>query len=231
MRAIAYYRVSTFKQGRSGLGLEAQETSVRAFCQREGLELIEELTEVESGKGFDALVMRPKLNQAFTLARKNQALVVVAKLDRLSRDVAFVTALMANQKVRFVVADLGLDADPMMIQMYAVLAERERKAISERTKAALAALKLRGVQLGNPRNRAAAQANSVVQMKANADAFAERMLTLIGPMLDSGLSKQEIACRLNDLKIPTARNGTWHETTVRRIVRRIRQKGENLSVS
>lgn len=130
---------------------------------------------------------------------------------------------MANHKVRFVVADFGLDADPMMIQMYAVLAERERKATSERTKAALAALKQRGVQLGNPTNRAEAQANSVERIKANADVFAQRMLNLIQPMRDSGLSTSEIAKRLNDLRIPTARHGTWHDTTVRRIVKRNQQ--------
>ena len=219
MKAVGYYRVSTAQQGRSGLGLEAQQSSVQAFCLKEGLELIEEFEEVESGKGFDALVLRPELNQAFTLARQVKALVVVAKLDRLSRDVAFVTFLM-TQKVRFVVAELGMDADQMMIQMYAVLAERERKATSERTKSALAALKQRGVQLGNPTNRQEAQAKSVKRIKANADAFALKINRLVQPMLDSGLSKPEIAKRLNDLRIPTARNGRWHYTTLSRVIQR-----------
>ena len=89
--------ISTSSQGRSGLGLEAQQSSVRAFCHREGLELIEEVVEVESGKGWDALALRPKLNQAFTLARQANALVVVAKLDRLTRYVSFVTSLMTHK--------------------------------------------------------------------------------------------------------------------------------------
>ena len=107
-----------------------------------------------------------------------------------------------------------------MLQMYAVLAERERKAISERTKAALAALKARGVQLGNPTNRAEAQAKSVARIKDNADAFALKINRLVQPLLQSGLSKQEIAKRLNDLRIPTARNGSWHCTTVSRVIER-----------
>jgi DNA invertase Pin-like site-specific DNA recombinase len=127
-----------------------------------------------------------------------------------------------TRRVRFVVAEFGLDADPMMIQMYAVLAERERVAISERTKAALQALKARGVQLGNPTNRAEAQARSVERLKANAnaDAFAEKINQLVQPMVNSGLSRQEIARRLNDLRLPTARGGRWHPTTVSRVIRR-----------
>ena len=219
MQAVGYYRVSTQRQGRSGLGLEAQQHRVRTFCQGEGLELIAELTEVESGKGFDALELRPTLKHAFEIARKTDSVVVVAKLDRLSRDVAFITALM-TRKGRFVVAEFGLEADPMMIQMYAVLAERERVAISERTKAALQALKARGVQLGNPTNRADAQARSVERLKANADVFAEKMNAIVQPMVQSGLSRQEIARRLNDLHLPTARGGRWHPTTVSRVIQR-----------
>jgi DNA invertase Pin-like site-specific DNA recombinase len=127
--------------------------------------------------------------------------------------------------VRFVVAEFGLEADPMMIQMYAVLAERERVAISERTKAALQALKARGVQLGNPTNRAEAQARSVERLKANADAFAEKINQIVQPMVNSGLSRQEIARRLNDLRLPTARGGHWHPTTVSRIIRRYKKSG------
>jgi DNA invertase Pin-like site-specific DNA recombinase len=97
MQAVGYYRVSTQRQGRSGLGLEAQQQRVRAFCQGEGLELIAELTEIESGKGFDALELRPTLAQAFEIARKTDSVVVVAKLDRLSRDVAFITSLMTRK--------------------------------------------------------------------------------------------------------------------------------------
>lgn len=145
--AIAYYRVSTAKQGRSGLGLEAQQEAVRRFAEAEGYEIIGERVEVETGKGADALDRRPILKSALDDARKAGAVVVVAKLDRLSRDVAFVAGLMA-QRVPFVVTELGADADPFMLHLYAALAEKERRLISVRTKDALAAAKKRGVMLG-----------------------------------------------------------------------------------
>jgi DNA invertase Pin-like site-specific DNA recombinase len=220
MKAVGYYRVSTAKQGRSGLGLESQQAMVRDFCQREGLDLINEQTEVESGSGFDALSLRPKLDAAFKTARKTGAVVVVAKLDRLSRDVAFITSLM-TQKVKFVVAEFGLDADPTMIQMYAVLAERERKAIGQRTSAALQALKARGVTLGNKTNRVEAQAKSVKASQAKADDFAGKIAGIIKPLADTGLSHRQIAKRMNELRIPTARGGEWQTTTVSRALARL----------
>lgn len=147
-RVVGYYRVSTARQGRSGLGLEAQRAAVVRFCEAEGLSLARELTEVETGKGADALDRRPTLATALTEARRLRCpVVVVAKLDRLSRDVSFIAGLMA-QGVPFMVAELGSDADPFMLHLYAALAEKERRLISERTKAALVAAKARGIRLG-----------------------------------------------------------------------------------
>src|SRR5215204_5216453 len=145
--AIAYYRVSTQRQGRSGLGIEAQRSTVTRFAEAEGITLLQEFVEVESGKGSDALDRRPQLAAALAAARIATCPVVVAKLDRLSRDVAFIAGLMA-QRVPFIVAELGLDADPFMLHIYAALAKQERRMISERTRQALAAARERGVVVG-----------------------------------------------------------------------------------
>ena len=148
---IAYYRVSTDRQRRSGLGIEAQRTAVHRFAEVEGRTITAEYVEAESGKGADALERRPQLAAALGAARVKKCPVVVAKLDRLSRDVAFVAGLMA-QRVPFIVAELGADADPFMLHLYAALAEKERRLIAERTRLALAAKKAAGAQLGNPTN-------------------------------------------------------------------------------
>ena len=147
---IAYLRVSTGKQGKSGLGIEAQREAVARFAQAEGLVVASEHVEVETGKGADALDLRPQLRLALDRARKLKCPIVVAKLDRLSRDVAFIAGLMA-QRVPFVVAELGPDIDPFILHIYAALAEKERAMISARTKEALAQAKAKGVRLGNPR--------------------------------------------------------------------------------
>src|ERR1700681_2050304 len=147
---IAYIRVSTSQQGRSGLGIEAQRQALRQFAKAEGLELVREFVEVETGKGSDALDRRPQLKAALAAAKRLKCHVAVAKLDRLSRDVHFISGLMAH-KVPFVVAELGPDVDPFVLHLFAALAEKERALISSRTKQALAAAKVRGVVLGNPR--------------------------------------------------------------------------------
>lgn len=144
---VAYYRVSTQKQGKSGLGLEAQRAAVVAFAKAEGLEVVAEYTEVETGKGSDALGRRPQLAAALKHAKQLKASVCVAKLDRLSRDVGFIAGLMSKQ-VPFIVASLGKDVDSFVLHIYAALAEQERKMISQRTKAGLQAAKERGVKLG-----------------------------------------------------------------------------------
>ena len=136
-------RVSTQRQQRSGLGIEAQRITIQQFVANESLAISAEFVEFESGKGADALDRRPQLAAALAAAKVAKCSVVVAKLDRLSRDVAFVAGLMA-QRVPFIVAELGRDADPFMLHLYAALAEKERRLISERTKAALSAKKAAG---------------------------------------------------------------------------------------
>jgi DNA invertase Pin-like site-specific DNA recombinase len=150
-RAVAYLRVSTQRQQRSGLGIEAQRAAIERFALAEGLTIIGEYTEAETGKGADALERRPQLAAALAAARKAKCSIVVSKLDRLSRDVAFVSGLMA-QRVPFMVAELGRDADAFMLHLYAALAEKERRLISERTRAALQAKKAAGAVLGNRTN-------------------------------------------------------------------------------
>src|SRR5713226_6851947 len=130
-RAIAYLRVSTRQQHRSGLGIEAQRATVTRFAETENLRIIAEYVEAETGKGADALDRRPQLAAALAAARNAKGCVLVSKLDRLSRDVAFVAGLMA-QRVPFIVAELGRDADPFMLHLYAALAEKERSLIAER---------------------------------------------------------------------------------------------------
>ena len=219
---VAYYRVSTASQGKSGLGIEAQRAAVVRFADAEGLAIVAEHVEIETGKGADALASRPQLAAALVAARRVKGAVVVAKLDRLSRDVAFISGLMA-QRVPFIVAELGADADPFMLHLFAALAEKERAMISARTKAALSAAKARGVKLGNP-NIAAAQAKGaplgVAQVKASADAFAASVLPRIKPMRDAGLSLRAIADKLNAEGVETARGGTWAATQVADILRR-----------
>jgi len=146
---VAYFRVSTREQGRSGLGIDAQRAAVARFAEAEGFEIVAEFTEIETGKGSDALERRPQLAAALAEARRNgkHCPIAVAKLDRLSRDVHFISGLMAH-KTPFLVADLGC---AFLLHLYAALAEKERALISQRTKAALAAAKARGQALGNPR--------------------------------------------------------------------------------
>ena len=147
--AVAYLRVSTQRQGQSGPGIEAQRSALSASPRRSGIALIAEFVEVETGKGADALDRRPHLAAAHSLAKQQKCPVVVAKLDRLSRDVAFVSALMA-QYVPFIVAERGADADPFMLHLYAALAEKERRLISERRRASLSTRKASGTRLAIP---------------------------------------------------------------------------------
>ena len=146
---VAYYRVSTKKQKVSGLGLEGQRTAVAAFAAAEGLKIAAEYTEVETGKGADALDRRPQLKAALNLAKQRRASVCVARLDRLSRDVHFISGLM-SQRVPFIVTALGKDVDNFVLHIYAALAEKERQLISDRTIAGLQAAKAKGKKLGNP---------------------------------------------------------------------------------
>lgn len=218
-QAIAYYRVSTQGQGRSGLGLEAQRDAVTRFCASEGIDLINEHTEVETGKGADALDRRPVLSRAISEARKARCPVIVAKLDRLSRDVHFISGLMSS-RVPFVVANLGKDVDPFMLHIYAALAEKERADISSRTKSALAVKKAQGVKLGNPNAAAVSQMGGDAAAAA-ADAFALNILPVVDAIIRSGITTPAaIADELNARGIRTRRDGQWHRTSVARLLGR-----------
>jgi DNA invertase Pin-like site-specific DNA recombinase len=207
---ISYIRVSTKGQGRSGLGLEAQRAAIARFAVAEGFKVISEFREIETGKGADALVRRPQLASALKVAKRHKCPVLVAKLDRLSRDVHFISGLM-SQRVPFIVAELGPDVDPFMLHIYAALAEKERRNISVRTKQALAAAKARGVELGNPDQ---AKAN---RDKAKADA--EALRPILTPLAD--MPAYRIADLLNEHEVPSVRGGRWHANSVARILTRL----------
>jgi site-specific recombinase XerD/DNA invertase Pin-like site-specific DNA recombinase len=167
-----------------------------------------EFIEVESGKGADALERRPQLAAALAAARRCKCAVTVAKLDRLSRDVHFISGLMAH-KVPFVVAELGADADPFMLHLYAALAEKERALISVRTRDALAAARARGVQLGNPR-LGDVRERGTAATKAAAVRFAANVMPVIREIRASGVvSHRGIAAALNARSVATARGGIW----------------------
>jgi DNA invertase Pin-like site-specific DNA recombinase len=219
-QAIAYYRVSTERQRRSGLGIEAQRSTVERFAAAEGFELAAEFVEVETGKGADALDRRPKLAAALAAGRTRKCPVMVAKLDRLSRDVAFVASLMA-QRVPFIVAELGTDADPFMLHLYAALAEKERRLISERTRAALAERKTQGAKLGNPVNSSEAAALGRRIRTECADAFAANVMPIIESLRASGITDlRGLANALNTRGVATARGGRWHVSNVRNVLLR-----------
>jgi DNA invertase Pin-like site-specific DNA recombinase len=216
---ICYLRVSTAQQGKSGLGIEAQRAALIRFAESEGFQIIGEHVEVETGKGSDALDRRPELAAALASARKAKCPVVVAKLDRLSRDVHFISGLMAH-RVPFVVAELGADADPFMLHLYAALAEKERNLIAQRTKAALSAARARGVRLGNPKIEEA-RAKAIGATKAEADRQAANVMPIIRQVQAAGAKTlRQIAEALNDRGIATARGGKWHATSVKNVLER-----------
>jgi DNA invertase Pin-like site-specific DNA recombinase len=210
--AVAYIRVSTQQQGKSGLGIEAQEAAIARFAEAEGYRIIHTYKEIETGKGSDALAKRPQLEMALLCAKSNGCPVIVAKLDRLSRDVAFIAGLMA-QRVPFIVTDLGANADPFMLHIYAALAEQERRMISTRTVAALAAAKQRGVKLGSP--------NGNAKQAGRAQAFAESLRAIVMPI--AHLPSRAIADALNDEGIKTQTGGAWQSMTVLRLLERLKE--------
>src|SRR6202789_4509603 len=181
---ISYLRVSTAQQGKSGLGIEAQRSAMSAFANANDFEIVGEFVEFESGKGSDALDRRPQLAAALAKAKRLGCPVGVAKLDRLSRDVAFISGLM-SQRVAFIVAELGADADPFMLHLFAALAEKERAMISSRTKSALSAAKAKGVRLGNPNLEAAREVAIGARVKI-ADDFAASVLPVIAEIQATG---------------------------------------------
>jgi DNA invertase Pin-like site-specific DNA recombinase len=216
---ILYIRVSTSQQGRSGLGIEAQRETLTRFAEAEGFEVLREFVEIETGKGSDALDRRPQLSAALSAARKAKCHVAVAKLDRLSRDVHFISGLMAH-RVPFVVAELGSDVDPFVLHLFAALAEKERSLIATRTRQALKAAKARGVTLGNPR-LAEARENAVDAVRAAADRHATNVLPIIREAQKAGATTlREIADVLNARGISTARGGQWYATSVKNMMAR-----------
>ena len=220
-RAIAYLRVSTQRQQRSGLGIEAQRAAIERFANAESLGIAAEFVEFESGKGADALERRPQLAAALAAAKSSKCSVVVAKLDRLSRDVAFVSGLMA-QRVPFIVAELGRDADPFMLHLYAALAEKERRLIAERTKAALAAKRAAGVSLGNPHNLAHAGCLGRAALARAADEFASTLIPVVQAIRATGaLTLASMATELNGRGIRSARGGKWHGSSVANLLARV----------
>lgn len=213
--AIGYYRVSTARQGRSGLGLEAQQAAVRQFAAQFSKELTGHYVEVETGKGHDALERRPQLAAALAAAKKAGCPVIVSKLCRLGRDVHFISGLMVN-KVPFIVAELGPDVDPFMLHIYAAMSEKERQTIAERTKAALAAAKARKVKLGVTGKQRAKE------NKARANSFARGLRETVKELRAAGTtSVRAIAAALNGRGIEAPRGGQWHPTAVARLLRRL----------
>ncbi|WP_211223761.1 recombinase family protein [Massilia niastensis] len=214
--AIALVRVSTSEQGKSGLGLAAQEAAIRTFAAAEGFDVMEVVSEVTSGKlGVDD---REGLRSALAKAKKLRCPVIVAKLDRLSRDVAFISGLM-SRGVPFIVSELGADVDPFVLHMYAALGEKERKMIGARTKSALAALKARGVPLGNRTNLAEAQAKGQATNAAKAAEFAARVLPTIQQLKNQHMTLDQIAATLTNRGISTANGGVWNKSTISRLLK------------
>ncbi len=219
---VAYYRASTERQGRSGLGLDTQRERCVRFAAQNGMELVEAFTEVETGKGADALDRRPQLAAALAAARRRRGQMLVAKLDRLSRDVHFVAGLMA-QRAAFVVAELGADVDPFMLHIYAALAEKERRMIFERTRAALAIRKGQGALLGNRTNLAEAGASGAARTAEGAQRFAKNVEPIIKQIRVSGIiSLRGVAAVLNTHGVPKARGGRWAGTQVGAVLARTR---------
>jgi DNA invertase Pin-like site-specific DNA recombinase len=207
---IAYYRVSTARQGGSGLGLEAQQKAVADYLNGGEWEL-EEYVEIESGKSDKN---RPQLSLAISACKKQKATLIIAKLDRLSRNVAFTAALMESG-VEFLAVD-NPHANKLMIHMLAAFAEHEREVISQRTKVALKIAKSRGVQLGK---------HSAVLSKQNAEQamqHAKEIAPYVNPLRQIHRSLRKLTDAMNKLEVPTSREGSkWHVTSVRRLLSRL----------
>lgn len=212
---VAYYRVSTAKQGQSGLGLQAQREAVAVYLNGGDWQLIAEFTEVETGKGSNALAKRPELQRAIAYAKKNKATLVIAKLDRLARNVHFIAGLLESG-ADFVAADMP-EADRAMIQMMSVFAELEARRISERTKAALAQAKKNGVKLGNP--QLAETLNKPRIEKANA--FAEGMRSILTGFKAQGMTQRAMLAELSRMGFKTPRGNEWSLLQLQNTLKRL----------
>jgi DNA invertase Pin-like site-specific DNA recombinase len=211
---VTYYRVSTQRQGASGLGLEAQRQTVEQYLTRSSGTALASFTEIETGKGSNALEKRPQLRLALDQCKKTGATLLIAKLDRLARNVHFVSGLLETG-VDFIAADMP-NANKVMIQMYSVMAEWERDQISERTKAALAAAKARGVVLGAAGPANLKSCNDLRQQKARE--FRDRLRPVLDGMVAQGLSRRGMVERLNDLEIKAPMGGGWSLGQVQRLI-------------
>lgn len=222
MRYVAYYRVSTQKQGKSGLGLDAQRKMVQNFVACNGGELVDEFTEIESGKVGD----RPELLEAMKRADLIGGRLLVAKLDRLSRDLHFLTSLQKS-RVDFAICDLP-GCDSFTIHLYGALAQKERELISERTKAGLEAAKARGKKLGTNNLRPEliheASAKGVKVLKEEADAFSAKVAPTILALQAQGKSLRAVAAELERLGVKTARGGQWTAAAVKNVIERQKQR-------
>jgi DNA invertase Pin-like site-specific DNA recombinase len=209
-RFVAYYRVSTDKQGKSGLGLDAQRKAVNDYLNGGDWELAAELTEIESGRKSD----RPELVKALGVCKRHMATLVIARLDRLARNVHFISGLMET-KVKFVACDMP-EATPFMLHIYAAVAEQEARAISVRTKVALQAAKQRGVRLG----RTGAE---ILAPKYRGEALdrAKRLEPIIREMQNEGYSMRRMATELTKRNVKTPRGGDWHPQTVKMVIQRL----------
>tara|TARA_Y100001954_G_C15709049_1_gene551967 strand:+ start:368 stop:1021 length:654 start_codon:yes stop_codon:yes gene_type:complete len=210
---VAYVRVSTKKQGNSGLGLDAQLDAIHNHC--EGGHIIKVFKEVETGTSKKTRIV---LDEAIAYAKRKNATLVIAKLDRLSRSVAFIANLI-ERNVNFVALDYP-DASPLMLQFASIIAEQETRLISQRTKAALAQAKKRGVRLGNPNVKSISQ-KGVDANRKNAELFGKNIMPIIRDINDAGIySLRGIADALNARGVKTARGGIWHPMSVSNIIKR-----------
>lgn len=222
MKAVAYYRVSTQRQGQSGLGLEAQKSAVETYLAgNSDAELLEEFVEVESGKKND----RPKLQNAIALCKATGATLLIAKLDRLSRNAVFLLSLK-DSGVQFVACDMP-HADELTIGIMALLAQKEREMISERTKAALAAAKKRGVKLGGYKSNGFGGDYTLggKAAAAKADEYATSIAGYVRQGQKTGMSLRQLAEFLNRKGIRTARGTTFRGQTVKNLIARLDKLG------
>lgn len=224
-QAVGYVRVSTSSQERSGLGLEAQRQAITDFAKQEGFAVNHWFTEAESGAGSDALEKRPQLAEAIKVARTKRAPVLVAKLDRLSRDVHFISGLMAH-RVEFIVTALGRQADPFILHLYAALAEKERHLISERTKAGLQAAKRRGQRLGmRARGKSEVRKIAALGAAANRQAAVDRLAGKLKLQITDALAGQRslraAAVWLNERGVESPGGGRWHAPSLLKAARRL----------
>lgn len=214
---VSYIRVSTARQGASGLGLEAQQEAVQRFLNGGSWELIGEFKEVETGKGADALAKRPQLRTALDVCRKEGATLIIAKLDRLSRSVHFVSGLMES-KVRFVACDMP-EANELTIHIMAAFAEHEAKRISQRTKDALAVAKARGAILG--KSGATNLRPNLEARQQAANAYAARLQPMFDGMKLRQLTQRAMVAELNAVGVPAPMGGQWRIGQVQRVLARI----------